>query len=149
LKIYRVIIQLRALISFISMIDHPSDIPYYEAALRRYEYSRRRPQTPRTCNVCGIKFCSGNQLFKHLNKYPNHQARYHEMWFELKCQCGETTDPDTRWLNRELLCKKCGKGIMVPYRVHVTPIILGLAESSIEDRVTPYCRKKLEYVVEL
>lgn len=116
-----------------NMIDHPSDIPVYEAALRRYENSRKRGQASHTCNVCGIEFDSGNKLFKHLNIYTNHQVNYHEMWFELRCKCGEITDPNSHWLNRKLSCNKCKTGIMLPYRVHATP----------------YYRKELEYIVEL
>ena len=115
------------------MADHPSDIPIYKAALRRYADSHQRERTRRTCNVCGTEFYSGNQLFKHLNVYTDHKTNYHEMWFELRCGCGEMTDPNSHWLNRELSCSKCTTGTMLPYRVHVTP----------------YYRKDLEYVVEL
>ena len=115
------------------MIDHPSDIPFYEAASRRYLNSHENKQTPRTCNVCGTEFDSGKQLFKHLNTYTSHQANRHEMWFELKCKCGEITDPNTHWLNRKLSCNCCRTETMLAYRVHVTP----------------YYRKELEYIVEL
>lgn len=62
------------------------DLAFLEHAREQYYDSRKREQTPRTCNVCKAVFPSGQKLFKHLSENRLHMAELHEVSHIYRCK---------------------------------------------------------------